>query len=613
MNIHGIDIAIIAGYIVVVVIAGLWLSKLAGKNIESYFLGGKRIPWYLLGIANASGMFDITGTMWLVTVFFIYGLKSIWLPWVWPTFNQIFLMIYLSIWIRRSKVMTGAEWIRKRFGHDLGAELSHISVIVFAMFMVISMLAYAFRGVGAFAQIILPWELPPEAYATILMLITAIYVMFGGMYSVVLTDIIQFTLMTIASVFIAIIAIRRVSPELLASVVPDGWFNLSFGWKVNLDWSALVATVNDKIATDGFNLFTIFFMMTVLKGVLASMAGPTPNFDMQKILSARTPKEAAMMSWCVSFVLNVPRYLMIAGVAILGLAFFSGELNTMAEAGQKIDFEQILPWVIKGFLPVGLIGIVLAGLFAAFMSTFDATVNCGASYLVNDVYKRYIKPNAKPRTYVIASYICTVLIVGVGLLFGFFAESIQTVTQWVVTGLFGGYTAPNVLKWHWWRFNGFGYFAGMISGLLTATAFAVYFSLMGQDTVPMFSGNLERNLAVFPIILVVSTLFSIIVSLLTKPEDENTIKDFYKSVRPWGFWGPIRELVSAEDPNFKPNTAFSRDMLNVVIGTIWQTTFVLIPVYLVVRKFRAMVVSIVIMAATSVFLKFNWYDKLEND
>ncbi len=613
MQLHAVDIGIIFTYIIVIVIAGLILSKKAGKNIDSYFLGGKKIPWYFLGIANASGMFDITGTMWLVTVFFIYGLKSIWLPWVWPTFNQIFLMIYLSIWIRRSKVMTGAEWIRKRFGHDLGAELSHISVIVFAMFMVISMLAYAFRGVGAFAQIILPWELPPEAYATILMLITAIYVMFGGMYSVVLTDIIQFTLMTIASVFIAIIAIQRVSPELLASVVPDGWFNLSFGWKVNLDWSALVATVNDKIATDGFDLFTIFFMMTVLKGVLASMAGPTPNFDMQKILSARTPKEAAMMSWCVSFVLNVPRYLMIAGVAILGLTFFSDELNTMAEAGQKIDFEQILPWIIKGFLPVGLIGIVLAGLIAAFMSTFDATVNCGASYLVNDVYKRYIKPNARPRTYVIASYLCTVLIVGVGLLSGFFAESVHTVTQWVVTGLFGGYTAPNVLKWHWWRFNGFGYFAGMISGLLTATAFAVYFSLAGQDTVPMFSGNLERNLAVFPIILVVSTFFSVIVSLLTKPEDENVLKDFYKSVRPWGFWGPIREMVSADDNNFKPNTAFARDMLNVVVGTIWQLTFVLIPVYLIVRKFHAMVVCIVIMAATSLFLKFNWFNKLEND
>ncbi len=604
MQLHGLDIGIIIAYLVVIVIAGLFLSRRAGKNIDSYFLGGKKIPWYILGVSNASGMFDITGTMWLVTLFFVYGVKSAWIPWVWPTFNQVFLFVYLSVWLRRSGVMTGAEWIRTRFGRDLGAELSHISVVIFALFIVISMLAYAFQGIGKFSQIFLPWDLAPQTYAIIFMTITTIYVMFGGMYSVVLTDVIQFVLMTIASIFIAVIAIQRVSPDALAAVVPDGWHNLFFGWKANLDWSGLIANVNDKIVTDGFSLFTIFFMMTLLKGALVSMAGPAPNYDMQRILAARSPKEAALMSWFVSVVLNLPRYLMIAGIGVLGLVFFSKNLNEMATAGQSIDFEQVLPYVINNFLPIGLVGVILAGLFAAFMSTFDSTVNCGASYLVNDIYKRYIHRNASPRIYVIAGYLCSILLVAVGILFGFKTGSIHTVTQWVVTGLYGGYMAPNVLKWHWWRFNGFGYFAGMISGIVTATIFAIIFH--SQPTI----WTLEKNLAIFPVILAVSTFFSIVVSLLTKPEDEAVLKDFYRSVRPWGFWKPIQQKVLAENPDFRPNKGFARDMINVAVGIVWQVSFVLVAIYLVLRRFESLAICLAVLAATSVFLKRNWYNKL---
>ncbi|MBN1855291.1 MAG: hypothetical protein JW829_21350 [Pirellulales bacterium] len=100
MTLHYVDVAIIIVYLVSTILIGFWVSKRASKNLDSYFLGGKSLPWYLLGISNASGMFDITGTMWLVYLLFIYGLKSIWIPWVWPTFNQIFLMVYLATWLR---------------------------------------------------------------------------------------------------------------------------------------------------------------------------------------------------------------------------------------------------------------------------------------------------------------------------------------------------------------------------------------------------------------------------------------------------------------------------------------------------------------------------------
>ena len=134
MELHWIDTTIIGLYIVATIAIGFWISKRASKNIKSYFLGGNSIPWYMLGLSNASGMFDISGTMWMVYLLFIYGLKSVWIPWLWRVFNQIFMMVFLSIWLRRSNVMTGAEWIQFRFGKGKGAELSHIIVVLFALF-----------------------------------------------------------------------------------------------------------------------------------------------------------------------------------------------------------------------------------------------------------------------------------------------------------------------------------------------------------------------------------------------------------------------------------------------------------------------------------------------
>ena len=134
MTLATIDIIIILGYIALTVFIGFWISNRASENMESYFLGGNKIPWYALGLSNASGMFDISGTMWMVYLLFVYGLKSVWIPWLWPVFNQIFMMVFLSIWLRRSGVMTGAEWIRFRFGDGKGSQLSHLIVVIFAGF-----------------------------------------------------------------------------------------------------------------------------------------------------------------------------------------------------------------------------------------------------------------------------------------------------------------------------------------------------------------------------------------------------------------------------------------------------------------------------------------------
>ncbi|MBN2007718.1 Na+:solute symporter [candidate division KSB1 bacterium] len=596
MKIHAIDMAIIFIYLLSTVSIGIMLKRRAAKNLDSYFLGGKTLPWYVLGISNASGMFDITGTMWLVYLLFVYGLKSIWIPWLWPVFNQVFLMVYLSAWLRRSNVLTGAEWITLRFGKERGANLSHISVVVFALVSVVGFLAYAFQGIGKFSAVFLPWDLHPNIYALIFMGITTFYVVMGGMLSVVLTEIIQFTVMTVASIIVGIIAMNRVSPDMLAKVIPDGWKNVFFGWHLNLDWSGIMHAVNTRIADDGWELFSIFFMMVLFKGILISIAGPAPNYDMQRVLATRSPKEAAKMSGMVSVALFFPRFMMIAGLVVLALVFFSPQLNAM---GQNIDFEMILPLAINNFVPVGLMGVLLAGLLAAFMSTFAATVNAAPAYLVNDIYKRYINPNAPDKRYIYMSYAASLCVVVVGIAFGFMTESINSVTQWIVNGLWGGYTAANLLKWYWWRLNGYGYFWGMAVGILMALGFPKVF----PDISALHS---------FPFILAGSALACVIGSLLTKPDSFDVLKKFYMQTRPWGFWKPIEQKVMAEHPDFQKNTNFKRDMFNVAIGIIWQTSLVVLPIYIVIKEKLPMIVTIGILFITSLLLREFWYKRLED-
>ncbi len=184
-----------------------------------------------------------------------------------------------------------------------------------------------------------------------------------------------------------------------------------------------------RSTTDGFGIFGAFFMMMVFKGVLTSGAGPAPNYDMQRILSAKTPREAAKMSGLVSLVLMVPRYMLIAGLAVLALAFFSDQLNAM---GAAVDFELVLPFAMREFIPTGLLGLLIAALLAAFMSTFAATVNAAPAYIVNDIYKRYINPHASEKRYVWMSYAASVAVVIVGTGFGFVIPDLNSIVLWIV-------------------------------------------------------------------------------------------------------------------------------------------------------------------------------------
>jgi hypothetical protein len=200
-----------------------------------------------------------------------------------------------------------------------------------------------------------------------------------------------------------------------------------------------------------------------------------------------------------------------------------------------------------------------------------------------------------------------VALVVISILVGMAVESIHQITTWITFALYGGYVAPNVLKWHWWRFNGHGYFAGMISGVAAAILL---------QTPATINKIWDTQLWEFPgtyaffVTAPISLLASIIVCLLTRPESDEVLDQFYRDVQPWGFWGPVARRVRQTDSQMQPNREFGWDALNVAIGIIWQLQLMVVPAALVVREWPTFWVSLAILIVTSVIMKFTWYDRL---
>jgi len=608
MKLQLTDISIVVIYLVSMLLIGMYFRKKARKNKESYLLAGKKLPWYLLGLSDASDMFDISGTMWMVSLCFVYGFKSIWIPWLWPVFNQVFNMMFLAKWLRRSNADTGAAWLATRFGlTGKGVASSHNITVVFALIGCLGFLAYGFVGLGKFIEIFVPWNLVQpyvpfhvgaeyvaHFYGIVFTLFAMFYSILGGMNSIVIGDLIKYLIMTVGCIAIGYIAMKHLQGQKLN--VPNGWSSPFFGLDLNLDWRSIVPDAMRKIKDDQFGLFSIFFMMMLFKGVFASLAGPAPNYDMQKVLSTRSPKEASKMTGFVSIILLPIRYTMVIGLTVLAVLYYN-QMDLSAPGGGT-DFERILPAAINGFLPVGILGIVLTGLLGAFMGTFSGTLNAAQAYIVNDIYLKYINPHASTKRIMAMNYSTGIIVAAVGIGLGFYAKNVNSILQWIVGALYGGYIAANMLKWYWWRFNARGFYWGMMAGIIAALVFPFIF-----PGLPLYN---------WPLLFLISIIGCIAGTYSAPATEMEILKKFYKQVRPWGFWKPIHELVVAEDATFVPNKRFKLDMFNVVVGIIGQSCLTILPMYLILWMKLPLLITIIILGIVVLILKKTWWDKLEN-
>ncbi len=528
--------------------------------------------WLALAMSGAVSNFDITGTMWIVSMLFLFGMKSMWIHWMWGFMMGAFFLAFMGKWVRRSGVMTGAEWMATRFGTGRDGVIARTAYAVMAVITQASFIGYAFQGIGKFTSVYV--GLSPTACAIIIIGVTTLYVLLGGLYSVVLTDVIQTVILTLASILIAVVAFSKLTPDILENVLPNGWTSLAPKWRL----AELAGTENV-----GYEIFGALVIVWVLKGLLLNAGGPAQMYDFQRFLAARDARDASKVGAAWSLFLIV-RWGMAAGIVLLALAGIAS----------VTDPEQVMPLVLQEYLPVGVRGLVIAGLLAAFMSTFSSTLNSGASYVVRDIWQPFFRPQADQRSLIRASYAATVGIVAAGLLIGFQAESIAQIWSWMMMALGAGVVIPNVLRWYWWRMNGWGYAAGTAAGIL--------FSVIA-----LFMPELSMYV-VFPPIVMASLLASVITALATPPVEEPVLISFYETVRPFGFWNTIRKrsLLSPEALADPAESAW-RAVLNTFLGMVAIAGLYLFPMYLVGHWYTKSFIGLGAAMLAAGILAFTWY------
>jgi Na+/proline symporter len=386
----------------------------------------------------------------------------------------------------------------------------------------------------------------------------------------------------------------RLPDEFFISVpMKDGTFSLI---KTYLsDWASMTPPLEMNMPEDSsysiYNLFGISIMFYLFKVTLEGSSG-AGGYMIQRYFAAKSDRDAGLLSlfWTALLAFRWP---LIASFAMLGV--YHG-----IESGSVIaDPELVLPIVIKNYIPVGLKGFLIAGLMAAAMSTFDSTVNAGAAYWVKDLYQAYLKPNANEKELIFQSRIASIIIVAMALLFSLTIKNINEIWGWITMGIGAGMFIPQVIRWYWWRFNGYGYAIGTALGMISAIL------------TKLFGGQLAEYYS-FMIASGFSLIGCILGTFITKSTDKDVLLNFYKITRPFGFWGSVKKSLSIENQE-KIDEENNRDLIAIFFAVPWQIVLFLTGMMIVLKQWSNFFSLSAILLLLSAGLYWFWFRHLSKE
>ncbi len=593
-----LDYGIVVVYLLTMVGIGFYFQRKASGSIESYFLGKRGIPWWALGASGMSSNLDVSGTMINTALVYALGISGFFIEIRGGvTLIMAFLMIFMGKWNRRAHVMTLAEWMKLRFGDSRDGHVARLIAAVSVIVVTIAMITYFAVGsgkfIGEFLGIPPMLGLPSEFWAATLMIVLAmIYTVASGLYGVVWTDVFQGTIIFGTIVIVSFIAFTKYAlPESFLISLPmkdgsyqafemtrDAWTNIIPQWKLNIDPNSAYSI---------YNLFGLAILFYLIK-VTIEGSGGTSGYMIQRYFAAKDDREAGLLSLFWTFLLSF-RWPFIIAIAMMGIGYGA----THSVIG---DPEKVLPVVINELVPIGVKGFLVAGLMAAAMSTFDSTVNAGAAYWVKDIYQAYINPEASEKKLMQHSRWSSVLIVIVGLGFSLLVKNINEIWGWITMSIGAGMIIPMLIRWYWWRLNGYGFAIGTVAGMLAAVVQKLLFPEVPEYISFGFASG-------------ISLLGVIIGTYATPATSDSVLLNFYKVTRPFGFWGHIRAKLS--DQNLgeirKEN---KRDIFSIFLAVPWQLILFLSWMMLLVRDWTKLSVLLVLLAAISTTLYFTWFRHL---
>ena len=590
-----IDLVIVIIYLLAIVVVGLLVQKKASQGIDSYFLGNRKLPWWVLGASGMASNTDIAGTMINTAFIYALGTKGFFIEIRGGvTLIMAFLMVFMGKWNRRSQVMTQAEWMHFRFGTGKEGDFARIISAIAAIVMTVAMVTYFVIGAGKFVGAFLGIE---PIYASLLMVVLAmIYTVASGLYGVVWTDVFQGVFIFGVILYITGMAMSTVNlPQEFFVSVPmvDGSFTAI---KTTLaEWSRIIPP-NEMNMPEGstfaiYNLFGIAIMFYLFKVTLEGASG-AGGYMLQRYFAAKSDREAGMLSLFWTCLLAF-RWPLIASFAMLGI--YHG-----IETGSVIaDPELVLPTVIKNYIPAGVRGFLIAGLMAAAMSTFDSTVNAGAAYWVKDLYQAYLRPRASEKDLMFQARLASVGIVVLALLFSLTISNINEIWGWITMGIGAGMFIPQVIRWYWWRFNGYGFAIGTAVGMTAAVLTKAF-----AGPIPEYTSFLIASGS--------SLAGCILGTLLTPATENNVLENFYRVTRPFGFWSHIRGSLPKAVQS-KVNQENRRDIIATFFAVPWQVVLFLTGMMIVMKQWTNVLNLGFLLILLSAGLYWFWFRHLSKE
>jgi len=492
--------------------------------------------------------------------------------------------------------MTLAEWMRLRFGEGREGNTARIiSAVANLMFAVGAMSSFTVAGGKFLGQFL---GINDEFASIALVALALIYTAASGFYGVVWTDVFQGALIFVAIIYVCALALQiSTVPETFSVSIPSGEGFEIQQWNF-AEWSSISPSLTLELPGDYsvFNLFGGVIFFYLLKVFMEGFGG-SGGYMVQRYFAAKSDREAGLLS-LLWIILMSFRWPLVTAFAMLGIHYG-------ATQGVISDPELILPTVIGEYVPVGIKGLLIACFIAAAMSTFDSIINSSAAYWVKDIYQAYLKPQASPQQLLTQSRLASVVIVVVGMLFSYQIKNINEIWGWLTLGLGAGLSIPLVLRWYWWRFNGYGFAVGTVAGMLAAIfTKALIITNLNQ---PQY-----QEYALFLIPSISSFMGCIIGTFLTKPTDLEVIDNFYKITRPFGFWGIVRKNLPANIQQ-KIHNENRRDILSTFIAIPWQLTLFMLGITFMMKRwdiFGNLLVSFIML---SIALYFTWFKYLSKE
>ena len=590
MKLEIIDWSILVVFFVILLSIGFFASKKAGNSVNEFFLSGRNMPWWLLGISMVATTFSADTPNLVTDIVRTNGVSGNWVWWAFLLTGMLTVFVYAKLW-RRSEVLTDLEFYEMRYGGKGAAFLRGFRAIYLGVFFNIMIMATVCLAGIKIGSVML--GLTPVQTLLIASSVTVIYSSLGGLKGVILTDFFQFTLAMVATFWAAIVIVNL--PEV-------GGLEALISHPNIVPKLDLIPDISDR------ELFLVVFLLPIaVQWWSVWYPGAEPGgggYVAQRMLSAKDENHAVWATLLFNFMHYAVRPWPWILIALASLIVFPN-LNDLQTAFPEIDKSIIghdLAYpAMMTLLPPGLLGLLLASLAAAFMSTIASHLNWGSSYVVNDFYKRFFNPQASDKKLIFLGRITTVVLMLFSCLLALLlSNALQAFSILLQIG--AGTGLLFILRWFWYRINIYSEISAMIISFLVALYLQIIHPMIGFDII-----SSESQLIIG---VSITTLSWVLVTFMTQPEDKETLRSFYIKIQPGGLgWKKVVDQAAKDGINIigkKESWDVPTGIICMILGCMFVYSILFSIGYFIYAKYLFAVFLLTVSLVSLFFLKKAW-------